>query len=217
MKLQWANFKFGGVPVYPEDGEGVTPPSNPQAPDINSTKNIRFQPNTGVWYKYTTSVNPCSSKESVTASMQMKLQPVSDDQNFWTNKCGTDDFINFQIIGTDGDEGNPDLNGTADKNPTAPTTPKAPTAPKAPKSPKAPKTKSPSLPKKTKSPTASDVIAKPSAGDVIADKPNGDASKSPKKSKSPNASKSPTVGKGGKGSVDRKRRRATSRRTPVRA
>ena len=129
----------------------------------------------------------------------MKLQPVSDDQNFWTNKCGTDDFINFQIIGTDGD-------GTADK-PTAPTADK-PTAPTAPTAPKAPKTKSPSSPKKTKS---------PSAGDVIADKPNGDASKSPKKSKSPNASKSPTVGKGGKGSVDRKRRRATSRRTPVRA
>ena len=201
MKLQWANFKFGGVPVYPEDGEGVTPPSNPQAPDINSTKNIRFQPNTGVWYKYTTTVNPCNGKESVTASMQMKLQPVSDDQNFWTNKCGTDDFINFQIIGTDGD-------GTADK-PTAPTADK-PTAPTAPKS---PKTKSPKAPK---SPT------KPSAGDVIADKFNGDASKSPKKSKSPNASKSPktkspTVGKGGKGSVDRKRRRAASRRTPVRA
>lgn len=212
MKLQWANFKFGGVPVYPEDGEGVTPPSNPQAPDINSTKNIRFQPNTGVWYKYTTNVNPCSSKESVTASMQMKLQPVSDDQNFWTNKCGTDDFINFQIIGTDGDEGNPDLNGTADKNPTAPTAPKAPKT----KSPSSPKTKSPKAPK-TKSPSASDVIAKPSAGDVIADKPNGDASKSPKNSKSPNASKSPTVGKGGKGSVSRKRRRATSRRTPVRA
>ena len=215
MKLQWANFKFGGVPVYPEDGEGVTPPSNPQAPDINSTKNIRFQPNTGVWYKYTTNVNPCSSKESVTASMQMKLQPVSDDQNFWTNKCGTDDFINFQIIGTDGDEGNPDLNGTADKNPTAPTTPKAPTAPKAPKSPKAPKTKSPKAPK---SPS---VIAKPSAGDEIADKPKEDTP-SAKKSKSPNASKSPktkspTVGKGGKGSVERKRRRATSRRTPVRA
>ena len=208
MKLQWANFKFGGVPVYPEDGEGVTPPSNPQAPDINSTKNIRFQPNTGVWYKYTTNVNPCSSKESVTASMQMKLQPVSDDQNFWTNKCGTDDFINFQIIGTDGDEGNPDLNGTAD-NTTAPTTPKAP------------KTKSPSSPKKTKSPSANPVIAKPGAGDELADKPKEDTP-SAKKSKSPNASKSPktkspTVGKGGKGSVERKRRRATSRRTPVRA
>ena len=178
MNLKWANFKFGGEFVHPTDSSGRTPASNREDVTINVTKDITFFENSAVIYKYMATINPCDTELSREAWMQMNLKPATQNAGFWTNNCGTEDTINFQIFDTAADL----LGGSGLASDGGPGTVKTSKSPKAPSAPK--------------------------------------ASKAPA-SKAPTASKTPTVGKGD-ASGDRQRRnnrvrRATSRRTPVRA
>jgi len=196
MKLSWANFEFGGQPVYPTDGDGNRPYSNPRDyHESIDTQDIEFPQTQSVWYSFMTTVDPCGTEESRTAWMQMKLQPISDSEGFWTNKCGTQDTIRFAPGVNAGNHAGP--------NPTFP----------------------------PNSEPNFDVFDGPTNFDGPNPGPStskGSKPPSTPKSKAPSASKSPTVGKGkgeasgapssGGGSRRTNRvRRATSRRTPVRA